>query len=143
MLSPRCEGCFNRCGAGGRTQAYLSGGARGTMSHVSVGDDDEGAAGSSDASIQHTCAHGDMACDLLQSTRHKKLRVEDGPAGGGVLTIMVGTIVTRDKERAGGPPASYCPTFVPCVVAPGHLEGRLSTAPHRTQRHVVGENLRC
>lgn len=77
MLPSWCQGCFDQCGVGSKTEAYLSGGASGTISHVSV--DHEGT-GLSDASIQHTCAHGDMACDLLQSTGHQKLRVENGPA---------------------------------------------------------------
>ena len=32
---PTVSGCFGRCGVG-RSKAYLSGGARGTISHVSV-----------------------------------------------------------------------------------------------------------
>jgi hypothetical protein len=38
-----------------------------------------------------------------------------------VLTSVLSSTVTRDKERAGSP-ASYRSTFVPCVVASGPLE---------------------
>jgi hypothetical protein len=42
-----------------------------------------------------------MACDLLQSIRHQKLGVENGPARAGeVLTSVLCSTVTRDKERA-------------------------------------------
>ncbi len=98
-------------------------------------DDDEGA-GLSDASIQHTCAHGDMACDLLQSTRHWKLGVGNCPASAGeVLTLVLRTTVTRDKERER---RAVCTM---CGGAP--LNNRLSTACHRKRRHVDGQALRC